>query len=72
MPIGTSNDLGECELGPAPRPGQDCAYLARNRCYSNPISACACICPRNAGDTTCTESFFPNEQGSIDVNCFVL
>jgi hypothetical protein len=71
-PIGTSNTLGECKLGAAPERGQDCPYFAQNRCYSDPNSACACICPRNAGDTTCTEGFFPNASGAIEVNCFAL
>lgn len=68
--LGTSNPLGECVLGEAPRAGQACPYIAQNRCYPDPGSACACICPRDVGDTTCTEGFFPNDQGAIDVRCF--
>lgn len=68
--IGTSNPLGECVLGSAPRAGQACPYIAQNRCYPEPSSACACICPRGVSDTTCTEGFFPNENGAIEVRCF--
>lgn len=71
-PIGTDNTLGDCKLGTVPAPGRACPYVAQNRCYSDSNSACACICPRNAGDTTCAEGFFPNANGAIEVNCFTL
>lgn len=71
-PIGTSNELGECKLGSTRQAGQDCPYVAENRCYSDPHSACACVCPRNAGDTTCAEGFFADAAGAIEVNCFAL
>lgn len=71
-PIGTDNPLGECTLGPEPKGGRSCPYIAENRCYPDPNSACACICPRNGGDTTCAEGFFPDDNGAIVVNCFSL
>lgn len=69
--IGQDNELGACKPGPLPSELDTCPFLADGRCYPDANSACNCICARDR-DTTCTEGLFPNPQGSVEVNCYVL
>lgn len=73
LPWGASTPLGPCKPGfdPQVHPERDCAFVAEGICYQTKLDACACVCPRNKKNTTCSSGFdslLPNARSEVD--CF--
>lgn len=73
LPWGPNTPLGPCKPGfdPQMSPQRDCAFVADGICYETKLAACACVCPRNKKNTTCSSGFhslLPNARSEVD--CF--
>lgn len=68
--LGDDVALAGCKLGPRDvgQSGQDCLWLGEQRCYSEKLDACACICPRDH-ESICS-SEFASERGRTPVYCY--
>jgi hypothetical protein len=70
---GANTPLGPCKPGfdPEVHPQRDCAFVAKGACYETKLEACACACPRNKKNTTCSSAFdylLPNARSEVE--CF--
>jgi hypothetical protein len=60
--------LGECVEGPPEYSADECAWVVKDRCYSDRAMACNCACPHDR-DSLCLSGYEAGPHGRVRVSC---